>query len=301
MPEWAASLLWLGEWCRSFDVPLHRLVTLAILPTRDLAAVFAGIGVILGGAKLYKDTLSWPRFRALPVGTTVFWQKRGGGAKLAGTIVSFTELESTEFISVNVTSPLAIAKKGLVQSISKNYFDAYAFSLEKPPTDARASALDNAARFIKSVNGGIDPKWMGADGAEGLIVTNMGNFEETLLGLTLRLPEKATCEIDDLLCLGKSRAQTHAKLKLSHAKGDLSGSYPLVILDGPESFEIHEHLDDSSNLLIFLARSEYTTGIDDRVQLLRNASERSLDRPISNIPDRLPCGVELVAYSVRRS
>ena len=176
LPDWASSLLWLGQWCRNHRDPLNRLVTFVVLPTRDFAAVFAGIGAIVGGAKLFEDKLSWPIFRELSVGTSVYWQKVGGGPKFAGTILGFSDMYGSEFISVEVTKPASSATPACI-SISKQNFETYAFRLERPPTSARFISLNNASQFIGGLCDGINPKWINADGAEGLIVTNMENFQ----------------------------------------------------------------------------------------------------------------------------
>ncbi len=104
----------------------------------------------------------------------------------------------------------------------------------------------------------------------------------------------------DLLCLGKSSGQSHAKLRISHSRGIVSGEYPLAILDGPEAFFVNEHLDNGSNVLVILDRSEYQEGINNQVLQLKSNADDQLANYVKDIPDSFPPGVEFEAFVVDR-
>ena len=144
LPDWAAALIWAGAWCRQHQLSDRRLVVIGIVPTRDFAAAFAGVGALLAGARLFKESLSWPRFRSLPTGSAVHWARRGSDERFSGEIVGFENLEDTEFIKVKVLKPKSLANRGLIQSVSRKYFDEYMFRVEQPPSAATATLFDAA-------------------------------------------------------------------------------------------------------------------------------------------------------------
>ena len=91
--------------------------------------------------------------------------------------------------------------------------------------------------------------------------------------------------------------RNHAKLRIDNPKGELSGSFPIVILDGAKAFMVHEHLTEVSNMLVILDRSEYQEGIHDTVLGLRSISGDDKNANyISDMPDKLAPGIELAAY-----
>jgi hypothetical protein len=302
LPDWAATLIWLGAWCRSYTVPGKRLITFVVLPTRDLAAAFACLGSLIEGSRLFQDTLSWARFRALPQGSVVFWKQRVGTKAYSGTILGFESLYgSDEFIRIQVSKPAAAAKAGLIQSISERYFDDYLFSIEQPPSASRSDVYRKTEGFFRQLLGNVNTKWIWADGAEALLVSNLSRFELTLTSVSMVIGKKSSVSLGDLLCLGRNPAQSHSKIRLSHPRGSIAGTYPLAILDGPEAFYVHEHLDSSTNILVIADRSEYRVDIDDAVMQLRNLSASRLDELHSSIPDIFPAGVEIAAFAIDAS
>jgi len=300
LPEWAASLIWLGSWCRGFQDPARRLVSVAVMPARDLAAAFAALGALLAGAELYKDELSWPRFRVLPAGTTVYLKSLDGKVKYSGIILGTEELDGSEFMKISVTKPASNAKSGLVLSVSKRHFDGYLCRLEKPPSEPETESLAQTRHFLASLNPRIHDKWIWADGAEALVVTKIASFDQSLINLSLRGAWGQTAAISDLLCMARSGGSEHAKLRLTHPRGDISGAIPLAILDGKDPLEIHEHLKADCNLLVLLARHEYTDGIDDLFLQLKAASRETVEVDNASLPDRLPPGMDIRAYLVDR-
>jgi hypothetical protein len=297
LPDWAASLVWLGAWCRSNRLASKRLIVFAVLPTRELAAAFTGLGCLIAGASNFEDALSWPMFKKLPSGRGVFWRSRSGTKHYCGNIVGFKEYDGSEFIVVDVTKASKKAEVGTRCEISRNYFDDYQFTEEKPPTAPRSAALDVAARSLRYLVDNLNPKWIWADGAEGLIVTNVATFQSSLDGLFLSIEGQDPVAMSDLLCLERNKIQSHAKLRIDHPKGVLSGNFPIVILDGLQAFVVHEHLADVSNMLVILDRSEYQEGIHDAVLVLRSISSDVQNTDFMNfMPGKFTPGIELAAY-----
>jgi len=295
LPPWAASLIWLGYWCRLTQLHGKRLIVFAILPTRDLAASFAAVGALLGGARAFKDSLSWPRFREMPIGSVVHWKETQSGAKFSGIISAFREEYGTEFISLKVTRPVRRATAGLVTSISRNVFDNYLFTQEAPPTSARSTAFGRSENLVRSLLGDLNPKWAWAEGPESILVTRMTAFGDAMADLSLSCDGSPRVAMTELLCAARSNEAILAKLHISHPRGNLDGRYPLAILDGAEPFDRVPHLPEAANLLTILDRSEFSQEIKD--QLLRLSHVFQIDE-LGEIPAEFPHGIELAAYVV---
>ena len=297
LPDWAASLIWLGAWCRSNRLVGKRLIVFAVLPTRELAAAFASLGCLLAGASNFEDALSWPTFKKLPSGRGVFWISKDGTKRYRGNIVCFKECDGTEFIVVDVTKAPRNAEFGTRREISRNYFDDYRFTEEAPATAPRSALFNSAAQSLRYLVANLNPKWIWADGAEGLLVTNVATFESAIAGISLSIEGQNPIAMSDLLCLGRNKGQSHAKLRIDHPRGALAGNFPLAILDGAKAFMVHEHLAAVSNMLVILDRSEYQEGIHDAVLGLRNISSDGQNTDFkSAMPSKFTPGVELAAY-----
>lgn len=298
LPDWAAALIWVGAWCRQHQLSDKRLVVFGIVPSRDFAAAFAGVGALLAGAKLFKDSLSWPRFRSLPTGSAVHWARRGSDERFSGEIFGFEILDDTEFIKVKVLKPKSRARGGLIQSVSRNYFDEYMFRVEQPPAAATATLFDDAQSLFKCWQPDVSSQWIWADGAEGLVVTGISKFQEVATGLALATDAHDGVRLIDILCLGRNGEPKHAKLRISHPRGNLNGSYPLIILDGPEAFRVHEHLEQNANLLVLLSRTEYRDSIHNTVLALSSSAIDNVVDHFGDIPEAFPSSVEFSSYAI---
>lgn len=298
MPEWAASLMWLGSWCRTNQIPGKRLVIFAILPTRDLGSAFAGMGCLVAGASAFEDSLSWSVFKKLPIGGGVFWSHKNTMARYAGNILGFKESEGAEFIVVKVTKASRKAELGSIREISQSYFDDYRFTEEKPLSQPKSELSLAAEQSIRSLVPNLNPKWIWADGAEGLIITSVASFEEVVAGISISIDEGASINLSDFLCLGRNKENVHSKMRFEHPKGILEGNFPLVILDGPTAFMAHEHIARESNLMVILDRSEYREDINNLAISLRSVSLRVDDNIKIGVPDKFAPGIELAAYLI---
>lgn len=271
----------------------------AVLPTRELAAAFAGLGCLLAGASVFEDALSWPTFSKLPVGRGVFWSRKNSTAKYRGNIVGFKECDGTEFIVVEVTRAPRRAEVGFRSEISRRYFEDYRFTEEEPATVPRAASFVAAGKSLGRLVENLSPKWIWADGAEGLLVTSVAAFQSAIAGLSLSIEGQSQIEMSDLLCLGRNNVQLHAKLRIDHPKGKIAGNFPLAILDGANAFIVHEHLAAVSNMLVILDRSEYQEGIHDAALGLRSISHDSHNAEFQSVmPSKFAPGIELAAYLI---
>jgi hypothetical protein len=300
LPEWSAALIWLGAWCRKHQFIDKRLIVFAVLPTRELAAAFACVGNLLAGATEYQDTLSWAIFSRLSKGSKVYWYHRGNQRPYSGNVMGIEQHGDSEFIVLHVLKAPRRAEIGSTFKISQRYFDEYRFVEEQPPTALQTCSYHDAARSMCGLLESVNPKWIWADGAEGLIITSMAKFETAIAGLYLKVDGQQPMPFRDLLCLGINGVPVHAKLRISYPKGELSGNFPLAILDGPDAFYIHEHLDHIPNVLVILDRAEYQEGINGTLLQLQNLADENMKNYFDDIPDKFPPGIELAAYAIDR-
>jgi hypothetical protein len=299
LPDWAASLIWLGAWCRSSQVSGKRLIVFATLPTRELAAAFAGLGCLVAGAGAFQSTLSWPTFKSLPIGSEVFWTSSNAKARYRGRIMGFKEDGDDERILVEVTKAAKKGHIGTRSEISRKFFANYRFTEDEPPTIPKAASMEAAVQSIGSLVENLDPKWIWADGAEGLLITSVAHFESAIAGLSLSIDGQAPIAMYDILCSGRNKGKSHAKFRIDHPRGTLSGGFPLAILDGANAFFAHEHLARVSNMLVILDRSEYQEGIHNSVLELKSIScDAEPWYCQDDLPDNFPPGVEVVGYLV---
>lgn len=299
LPDWAASLIWLGAWCRSCRLHGKRLIVFVVIPTRELAAAFASLGCLIAGASNFEDVLSWSTFKNLPAGRGVFWSSKSGTKSYGGNIVGFKESGGSEFIVVDVTKASKRSEKGTRREISRNYFDEYRFTEEKPPTAPRSASFHAAECSLNNLVENLNPKWIWSDGAEGLLITKVVAFESAIAGISLSIAGRNPIALSDLLCLERNTVQSHAKLRIDHPKGSVLGKFPIVILDGARAFMAHEHLTAGSNMLVILDRSEFQQGIHDEVMQLRSISSAYQNlKPDWIMPNSLLPGFELAGYWV---
>ncbi len=299
-PPWIDFLIAMGGWSRRNQQKSRRIISLILVPSRTLAAGFCALGSLLEGARTFEDSLTWPSFRTLPVGTTVHWKQKQGRSNFSGKILGFEDIFGTEFISLEVTKPASVARKGLNQKFSKNHFDEYLFTTEQPANTSKVLAMDDANKILTSWIGHLNPKWIWSDGAESLIVTSMSGFEKDLSDIYLTCNDLLPIPLLNILCFEKNNVDSHSKLRISHPKGELEGEFPLVILDGPEAFHRFIYSSNSSNLLIILERSEYLDDIHNTVLQLRSNGEECLELLDIGLPVIIPSGIELIAYSIER-
>ena len=299
LPDWAAELVWLGAWCRSSQLAGKRLIVFAVLPTRELAVAFAGLGCLVAGASIFEDALSWTTFKKLPIGRVLFWSSSNGKAHYRGSIVGFKGDGGDERIVVEVVKASKRSHVGTRSEISRMFFGNYRFTEEEPPTAPRATSLDAAGQSLGSLVENLNPRWIWADGAEGLLLTSVATFGSATANFSLSIDGRTPIAMSELLCFGRNRGQTHAKLRIDHPRGALAGKFPLAILDGPKAFMVHEHLATVPNMLVILDRSEYQGDVHDAALGLRSISRDCHDTDFQiAVPGQFSPGVELAAYLI---
>jgi len=246
---------------------------------------------------MFEDVLSWAKFRALPAGSRVYWRQKEGEARYEGQILGFEVIGGYDFISVCITKARRSVERGSTRKINQRYFADYMFTEERPPSASKMDSFNIGLQALTQLSDNISPKWIWADGAEAIVVSHLNTFESSASELTLSIADLAPVSMADLLCLGRNTDQIHAKLRISHPRGDSDGTFPLAILDGRMAFAVHEHLARTTNLLVLLDRSDYQQGIRDAMLELRSVSlDALLIENQGEVPNTFPAGFEIAAY-----
>ena len=297
--EWVEFLLSIGGLFRT-KIPSSgkNIVTVVIMPTRNYASGFVALGAMLSGALNYEDKLCWDKFRALPINSEVYFKEPNSHSKYSGSIVEFTKIFDDEFIRLQVLKPLNIAKKGLIYSVSRNNFDQYSFSIEQPLSEIKADIMDKAALLIKKWLVDLNPKWIGSDGAECLIVGTLSELRTRYKDIFITSDNTSPISVEEILCMQNITDSRHGKVRFTHSRGSLDGNFPLLILDGSDAFNILSQGGINSNVLILLERSEYHDSINNTVLQLKQSAKDVTESILDDLPNPVPAGIEFMSFSV---
>lgn len=297
LPEWALAMISMGKWCRSFNRPAARLVTVLIVPQRKTCAGFAALGALLAGAQLHESYVPWQRFRDLPPSSVVYWRARDTRLPRQGKIIDLMSYEGAEFISVEITKSSKKADIGTVFRVSESSFSNCGFSLEALHGRSAEAALLNAQKVFELVTGADVSQWIMDVGSEALLITGMSSFYQDLESVTIRSTPDISSLLSELLCAGRMESPGHAKLRITHPRAETTGKFPLAILDGREAFG-QVKLVNAENILILLERSEFTENESDFVMQLHAASTVLTKHEWAELPAKLPAGIEAGAWII---
>lgn len=296
LPDWARAEMWLGWWSRRFHVANARLLTVAVLPCRDLASAFAGLGCVIAGAQSFSGDLTWEKFTTLPPGTEIFWRLQQFSFSYEGVIVDATGWPSG-MVPVNIVKSRRSSEVASVIGFSHNSFDEYIFSEVRLPGGQRMQAMEDSVRFQRALGVDASSRWSLSGKAECCLITNQAEFWRQLEGIRLGSESCGLIPFSNVLHAGKGTDNTASKLALSSA-GHYSGhNVPVTILDGPAAF--HQLLlVESGNVMVLLERSEYTTDVRNILLELRNVPEDAQATMLPRLPACLPPSMEVTAFIV---
>lgn len=300
LPDWSKALLWLGWWCRSFQLNEKRILAVVVLPVRTYASIFAGLGCLLAGARQFCGGFSWEDLKNLSPGSEIFWKTASHGVRYQGVILERHE-GTPDLVPVRITATRRSREVGLVWSFSPAKFAECLFSEECLPAEKGTAAMDNALRFHRDLGLETDPRWVCTAGAEGLIITNQTSFWDAVDGMQIAARADAPLPLGDVLCAASIHDRGVTKLRLSAASRVPDQiCAPVTILDGPAAWDQMSQV-DSGNILVLLERTEYTADVQN---ILLEAASYSDEPPADikrDIPDRLPPGVEVTAFVLGES
>lgn len=291
LADWSKALVWLGWWCRRYQVSGKRILAVVVLPARRYASMLVGLGCLLAGAAQFKKGFSWDDLHALPPGTEIFWKTASNGIRYHG-IVLEGDIGTPGLIPVRITSTRRRREVGSVWYFSPAKFAECLFSEEILPAEKGTAAIDNALRFHRDLGLETDPKWAWTAGAEGLIVTSQAGFREAVEGLHISTGAQAPLPLEDVLCTAGIHDRSIAKLRLAPASRFWERiTTPVTVLDGPIGWDQMSHV-HTGNVVVLLERVEYTADVHNVLLEAAGYAEEPPADILIDIPGRLPPGVE---------
>ena len=297
LPSWAKAELWLGWWCRRFQFENNRLLVVAILPSCELAAAFAGLGCLIAGAQQFHGGLNWGEFRELSIGEEVFWKVASSSTRYGGIVIEPTDLYS-DLVSLRITTGKK-NKIGSIWCISEATFKQHLFSEDNLPTLRGTVSMENAMRLHRNLGLETKPRWIWTAGSEARVVTNQSRFREALAGLDIGAQGSEAIPFEDALCAPRGNDQP-AKLRILSVGHPIGGDAPVTILDGEAAFHRIQHI-ETGNILILLERTEYTAEIHNFLLDLHNVAKAPSPDAMMDFPSRFPPGMEFSAFVFQNS
>lgn len=297
LPSWALLHICIGYWARLQRIAGKRYVLVLLSPTREYSAAFAALGAVMAGAELFRDELTWPKFKDLEPKTTVYWSSMRSPKGYSGSIEGLVHICDQEFIEVRILNAPRKSECGTKRQISKKYFQDYKFSIDKPRAVFKIGSTSSAWKSLSVLLSSFSENWLTSDGAESLVVTGVERFFNEAKSVSL-ISENNQIELLDLLCVERNRDRRISKTKIEPAKGTISGDFPLVILDGVGPYLIQEHIDIVSNLLMILDRTEFDQGVFDDVADLAASCARIVPEELVDALVNLESESELAIFEL---
>lgn len=299
-PAWVLFNLYLGYWMRCQSNKDKRFMAFLVLATREYSAVFSALGSVIAGAYNHSEILLWPQFASLGSTDIVYWPSKTSQTGYSGIVSGVVELDRQEFIEVQIQSAPRRAEVGTKLQISRDYFQRYRFSLQKPRSETKKRITNEAWNIFDKLIDPVSESWLATDDSEVLVVTKVEHFSTQAREVKFSV-EGRQIELIDLLSVERNRDRKRSKTKLEPPKGDISGRFPLVILDGITPYYVQEHIDQRSNLLLILDRSEFDEGVLTDIKELSTAYRAYCPGPVIELLNSLPCGAELAIFELDSS
>lgn len=293
LPDWARAEIWLGWWCRRLQLAERRLLVVAVVPSRELAAAFAGLGCLLAGAQLFRDGFTWSDFRNLPLGTEVFWRTASDRSKYGGVVLDSPVI--SDVVAVKIATSRRQRDIGVIWYFTEQKFAECLFSEESLPNARRSAAMENTMRLHHDLGLETNPLWIWTAGPEARIVTNQTKFWNDLKDMHIRTKDSDSLPFVDTLCAAKGTDKTLAKLRIASAGYAPDQNVPVTILDGDNACDRILQF-ESGNVLMLLDHAEYSADIRNYLLEARNVEEDPPAEALADMPARLPPGIEVAAF-----
>lgn len=292
-PDWVKTEIWLGWFCRWWQMPGACLVLVAILPTRDLAAVFSGLGCIFAGAHKFEGGFTWEELVCSAAGTPYFclYNNQCCQVKVTGT----EDIENNSLVNVKFTS----GPKNLIGAeigVTNRSFSQFRFTKEKTPATRGREAIKKTWDFIRLL--GLNPQadWQWSVGAEACTITKRTRYRNSMEGISLSAGDSGPAvPLKDLINPADMGDIHMAKLRLETTRRHVTDKFPTLILDGKEAFNHVRAGVSSRNILILLDRSEFNSEIRDMLLEWNNYSLEPANGMVESLPDLIPPEIELSA------
>jgi len=115
----------------------------------------------------------------------------------------------------------------------------------------------------------------------------------------LMISEEELIPFKEMICTSSNNDGFVSKLKVVPVSKVYHDSTPVTILDGPSAWKQISHI-NIGNVLVFLDRAEYSAEIHNILLEVGNISEDPPIDLLESIPEKMPLGMELTSYLIRK-
>ena len=266
-PFWASYLVRLGAFVSK--AMRHGRVTLVVsLPTRDFAAMFVSLGVVLERATVPLENVEYfSQLSALPLGTPV--RVTRVGKRLKGVIDGVTDVHGKRMLLVRISN----SKGGnLTVSVDAHSSHSVEMDLGRQSTDLKLPA-NQKGREILTSSSPLVAHLMGKEAAaafesrsrlevETIAIPNRFESEVSVIRLLLKSgSERPVSECLRLLTDDSAREPYRSRLTSFRRKPTNSGRLPnTAVFDGASAYLARARDFKASNRVILLDRTETLFG-----------------------------------------
>lgn len=301
IPDWAAWLVWLGNWMKEQAKSDGRRIAVVRLPSRRSAAAFTVFGVLLASARLHDDSLDWEALKELPVGTPVFWREKsiaeiGKSRTKSGKVLGLQTIGDSQLMVVSVDTRGGNGQ--ITHSFSKSSALGYGITLGSITAKADAQ-LSGLGRIVSSLTSGFKDSWLRKPHSECLLLTEREHFMSDLEGLSINVRNGAAELFGAVLAPTETTGHMYGKTKLISPRTSVvpDGGFDVVVLDGAKALQ---RIADTSakSVVAVVDRAEYDEESEQIVaRLLGYRCDEFVQIPCNGVR-RPPDQIEVVVFGL---
>lgn len=301
LPDWAAWLVWLGQWLRLQVADEGRRVAVVRLPSRRTGAALAAVGVLFESAALHDDSLDWEALRSLAPGTHVFWREPSGARSVrrAGEVVGTRVMAGQELLVVAVDG----GRRGQPVTCSFTRRTTLGYGVTLGAVSAKVDVrLTGAERLLKAAIGTFSPGWIRSPRIDCTIVSERTSFVADLADTSLAIGALGAEPLMDVLSVSDAGGHTYGKTRLLSPRqhGLLDAVGQVTILDGAAAV-LRITDTTAASVLAVLDPAEYDEEVELVLMSLMGAASDSFVRVPANGLKAAPQGVEVFVFGLPRS
>lgn len=301
LPDWAAWLVWLGDWMRVQAMGDGRRIAVVRLPSRKVAAAFTVFGALLAAARLHDDSLDWEALKELPADTSVFWREKSLTAKgksvtKSGRILELMTIDNNEFVVVSVDTRSGSGQT--TRSFSRSSALGYGITLGSITAKADAQ-LSGLGRIVRPLTSGFKDSWLRTPHPECLLLSGREHFLGDLEGVSINVCGGTVEIFSTVLALTDTTGHRYGKTRLISPRATvlLDGGFDVVVLDGAKALQRLAETTAKSAIAI-VDRAEYDAESEQVVALLMGyRADEFVQVPLDGVR-KPPAPIEVVVFGL---
>jgi hypothetical protein len=300
-PDWAAWLVWLGDWMRVQAMGDGRRIAVVRLPTRKVAAAFTVFGALLASARLHDDSLDWEALKELPAGTPVFWREKslsasGKSRTKSGRILELRTIDNNEFVVVSVDTRSGSGQTTHLFSRSS----ALGYGITLGSITAKADAqLSGLGRIVRPLTKGFKDSWLRTPHPECLLLSEREHFINDLEGLSINVCGGTAEIFSTVLAPTDTTGHRYGKTRLISPRASvvLDGGFDVIVLDGAKALQRLSET-TAKSVIAIVDRAEYDAECEQVVALLMGyRADEFVQVPLDGVR-RPPAPIEVVVFGL---